>query len=223
MLKKVDFSAEDWKTVAAMKGAWSMTRQRCYNPNCRDYFYYGGRGIRMCDQWADFEVFLRDMGLRPKGMTLDRIDVNGDYEPSNCRWATRLQQSNNMRATKLIGWLGEWWTVAEWERRLGWKPGVLKARFNVLGYSLEEAFTKPVKCGEKLATRKYPPKKPIDRSKLVRGMAHPFTLLTRPSIAYCKEMRRRGASYAELARELGVTDSTVRSACLGLNAYKEAA
>ena len=78
--------------------AWDGAKKRCYTKGVRSYRYYGARGITMCDEWrADYLVFLRDMGRCPPGMSLDRIDVNGNYEPSNCRWATASQQQLNRR------------------------------------------------------------------------------------------------------------------------------
>lgn len=76
---------------------WKCMRHRCNNENSDQWEWYGGRGIKICKQWDDFEVFLADMGERPIGTTIDRIDSDGDYEPSNCRWATPKQQAENNR------------------------------------------------------------------------------------------------------------------------------
>lgn len=77
---------------------WLSMRSRCKYPSSANYKWYGGRGITVCDRWHAFENFLSDMGERPEGMTLDRIDPDGDYEPSNCRWATAKEQRSNQRA-----------------------------------------------------------------------------------------------------------------------------
>ena len=81
---------------------WKRMRQRCLDPNSKDFKYYGGRGISICKEWDSFPVFLTDVGTRPHGLTLDRVDNNGNYEPGNVRWATRAQQSQNRRTTKTI-------------------------------------------------------------------------------------------------------------------------
>lgn len=76
---------------------WTIMLQRCSNPNHMNYKYYGGRGISVCAHWHKFENFLADMGERPAGLSIDRIDVNGNYEPSNCRWVDQKTQVNNRR------------------------------------------------------------------------------------------------------------------------------
>ena len=77
--------------------SWSSARNRCNNLSNKDYKHYGARGIKMCTRWNKFENFLADMGQRPIGLTLDRINNDGDYDPTNCRWATRSQQNSNQR------------------------------------------------------------------------------------------------------------------------------
>ncbi len=77
--------------------SWNMMKKRCNNPKATGYEYYGGRGIHVCERWNKFENFLEDMGIRPEGTTLDRIDPDKDYSPENCRWADKQTQMNNQR------------------------------------------------------------------------------------------------------------------------------
>lgn len=81
--------------------SWAAMRQRCLDSNQANWKYYGGRGITVCERWNAFENFLADMGEKPHGLTLDRIDVNGNYEPGNCRWSTRSEQCANQRPYEL--------------------------------------------------------------------------------------------------------------------------
>ena len=100
---------------------WCEIKGRCYNDKSTSFKHYGGRGIKMCDRWLhSFENFLADMGERPsKEYSIDRIDVNGDYTPENCRWATRKQQCNNRRSNINITYKGKTQTLKLWCEELG--------------------------------------------------------------------------------------------------------
>lgn len=123
--------------------AWSAMMTRCTNPNAINYADYGGRGIKVCDRWKNFENFYADMG-EANGLTLDRLDVNGDYESSNCRWATRKEQCNNKRNNLVIEFSGERMTAIQWSERTGIGEGTIRKRIR-LGWPVERVLTeKPV-------------------------------------------------------------------------------
>lgn len=98
-----------------------MMIQRCTNPKNHKWHRYGARGIKVCDRWLSYESFLEDMSPRPRGMTLDRRENDGNYEPDNCRWATPLQQANNRSVNVMVDIDGESMTMSVACRRFGIK------------------------------------------------------------------------------------------------------
>lgn len=120
---------------------WLGMKYRCYYPKHKSYSSYGGRGIKVCEEWKNsFPAFLRDMGERPEGTTLDRIDPNGDYCPNNCRWATPSEQANNTRFNHFITYNGETKTIAQWAKVLEIKQSKFRARIE-RGWEIERAMT----------------------------------------------------------------------------------
>lgn len=122
---------------------WGMLA-RCTKPDSVRWEDYGERGIKVCARWlASFENFLEDMGIRPEGKTLDRICGDGDYEPTNCRWATDEEQANNKSNTRWLEYKGERLPIRIWERRLGLGRQVLDGRIDRYGWSVERALSTP--------------------------------------------------------------------------------
>lgn len=122
--------------------SWGNMLQRCTNPNNPAYPDYGGRGISVCVRWESFDAFLTDMGDRPLGMTLERIDNDGDYHPGNCRWATRAEQNANRRGARLLSHGGETLRISEWARRLGVRETRIRERLNK-GWTVSQAVSTP--------------------------------------------------------------------------------
>jgi len=100
---------------------WKDMRKRCLNPSSREYKHYGGRGITVCDRWMKFENFYGDMGEKPNGTSIDRIDNNKGYSPDNCRWATQKEQTRNQRTNRIIKYEGKEQCLAVWAEELGIK------------------------------------------------------------------------------------------------------
>ena len=122
--------------------SWAAMKQRCLNSKNPSYPQYGGRGIKVADEWLSFAAFLRDMGQRPEGRTIDRIDRNGDYTKENCRWATRIEQATNRSIVRLFEFNGERLTLSEWGRRLCVSQWTLRDRQRK-GWPTEDLLTKP--------------------------------------------------------------------------------
>lgn len=126
--------------------AWKAMHNRCYDQNVKSFKDYGARGIYVADCWhgrKGFHQFLADMGERPEGSTLDRIDNDGPYSPENCRWATREEQASNKRSNRWIEAKGERLTISQWAKRLGCTAHNIHLRIKG-GMTAEEAVTKPV-------------------------------------------------------------------------------
>lgn len=119
---------------------WNNIKSRCYNPNSTGYEYYGGRGIQMCDRWLEsFPTFLRDIGDRPEGKyTVERLDVDGDYGPDNCVWASYKEQGNNKSNNHIVSWDGVDKTISEWADIIGEKQNTLYYRLK-RGWPVGEA------------------------------------------------------------------------------------
>lgn len=134
------------RKVDPLYRVWGAMKERCENQNNRGYRRYGGRGIKVCERWrSSFENFMMDMGPRPEGQryTVERVDTNGDYEPSNCRWATYKEQARNKRDNRLITFNGQTKCAAEWEEELGLRRGAVLRRLDQHGWSVEKAITTP--------------------------------------------------------------------------------
>ena len=139
---------DEYPGYVAMKG-------RCTNPKKSDYSYYGGRGIKVCDSWTEsFDNFIKDMGPRPEGATLDRVDVDGDYCKENCRWATFEEQSNNTRRSVKIEFEGQEMSLAQWGRYTG-------VNHQTIAYRLKNEWT----IGESLGFEPRPTKAEIKKRK----------------------------------------------------------
>lgn len=123
-----------------LHGVWNNMKQRCVNPNHAAYKNYGGRGISVCNEWNEFLPFYKwcmDNGYK-EGLSLDRINNNGNYCPQNCRFTDRITQNNNRRGNIIIEANGEEKTLPEWSRKIGISQTTLYRRYVVEGWSGEE-------------------------------------------------------------------------------------
>lgn len=123
--------------------SWGNMLARCRNQNCPSYPIYGGRGITVCERWHSFENFWNDMGDRPKGKTLDRIDNDGNYEPGNVRWAARYEQSRNTRRNRIFSINGRSQCLMDWALESGLDYETLRSRL-AAGLTLEFALSRKV-------------------------------------------------------------------------------
>jgi hypothetical protein len=168
---------------------WSAMKQRCQKPTHKAFPRYGGRGIKVCERWQTFANFYADMGPRPsKQHSLDRINNDGHYEPSNCRWATRIEQNNNRRDNVRVTISGKTQTLTQWGREAGTDVMRVFRRIKK-GWPIEKALTAPVKpaMGMKIASAK----------------------LTDEQVVAIKADRKAGLSLPAIGRKYGVAHGTI--------------
>lgn len=131
---------------------WGAMKRRCLAPNATHFADYGGRGIAVCQEWMNFRPFY-DWAMAngyKYGLTIERINVDGNYEPANCTWIPKSEQAQNRRYCKYITYMGKTMIVKKWADFLGIKPKVLELRLR-RGWSIEKAFNKPVRRLKKSA------------------------------------------------------------------------
>ena len=129
------------KSRTKIHNIWLSMQQRCNDPNKTNYEFYGARGITVCERWLTFENFYEDMGDAAKGMTLERIDNNAGYSPSNCRWATLKEQCRNRRSNVMIEYNGKTQCLRDWTDEFGLDYGTCRSRYS-RGMSLDRVFSK---------------------------------------------------------------------------------
>lgn len=130
------------KTKNRVYAIWKGMRRRCQSPKAIEYRNYGGRGISVCKRWEKFENFFEDMGDPPDGLTLERINNNGNYTPSNCCWAPYKDQLNNRRNNRVIEAFGRKQTITQWAEELKIPLSTIRNRLDRAKLSPEEALRK---------------------------------------------------------------------------------
>lgn len=120
--------------------SWQAMKQRCLQPKHAHYMNYGGKGIVICPRWMTYANFLEDMGERPEGTSLDRFDSSKNYEPGNCRWATRTEQNRNNSQNRVVEFAGVKRCLTEWCELFDLNYNRVRARLVVLKWSVSDAF-----------------------------------------------------------------------------------
>jgi hypothetical protein len=182
-------------------GIWFNMLRRCEDHADRRYASYGGRGIRVCERWHDFKSFLADIGRRPSpDYSLDRIDNDGNYEPSNCRWATRDQQIRNTRRSHPVTVDGVTKNLIDWARESGISHPTLYRRL-ASGWTPEQAISIPPKCSNRL-------------DGYLVGEDHPLSKLSQEQAQEIRDAAGR-VPRRELSERFGVSRNTIRAIQIG--------
>lgn len=166
--------------------AWHSMKKRCFSSGCKAYKNYGGRGITICERWMDFKNFLNDMGRKPSHKhTIERINNNGNYEPSNCKWATAAEQNRNKRNCISFEFMGRRQLIADWSKELGYDRTLIIDRLG-RGWSVEKALSTP-------------PKKRTARNSNTEDIIR---------------LHNEGKTISEISKQLNCNYHTVRSAII---------
>jgi hypothetical protein len=165
---------------------WNSMMQRCTNPKNKDARRYMHRGIKVCERWKDFENFAADMGERPKGASIDRINNDGNYEPGNCRWILEGDntQQNNKSNNRVFTYKGETKTIAQWEKETGFP---IRARLN-LGWTIERAIT---------------------QEKGTEGSKNNSAKINDSIVLDIRKMHKSGAGLKKIAKHFGISRCSV--------------
>ena len=170
---------------------WVGMRARCNSKTNPAYNNYGGRGIKVCESWNKFENFFADMGYPPKGTSLDRINNDGNYEPSNCRWADKATQSRNRRGIIMLTLNGKTQTLKDWALELGVSYTACKSRFHK-GWSVRDIFAVPIHT--------YP---------LRQGTANQNSVLTPQAVYEIRKRRDGNETCSSIAKDFPMCLSTI--------------
>ena len=198
-----DLSEGD-RAVKRTYNTWVNLFGRCENPNNPAYKWYGGRGIKVCERWRDFGSFVSDMGFRPEGLTLNRKDNDGHYEPSNCEWADAYDQQRNKSSNVLLVYLGETKTIQAWSEILD-IPATRLAQRKRAGFSDKECIEHSVDPGRS-PMEVYARRIEEGRRTNVKG-SHCFRSVL--SAEQVREARQSDSSAQSLAEAWGVSKHTV--------------
>jgi hypothetical protein len=174
---------------------------RCNNPNNDQYKDYGGRGIRVCERWNNFQTFVADVGKRPRGKTLDRIDNDGHYEPGNCKWSTKKEQSRNSRRNVLLTFEGRTQIAIDWASELGINISTLYKRLNASGWDAATAL------GTLALTKSQTGYSSWERRS---------RKVTDSDVVSIRAMRVEGATYKQIADRFHIGGEHARRICLGM-------
>lgn len=179
------------KNLDSRYNCWSGMLDRCRNPKCHAYADYGGRGITVCERWRYFDNFCEDMGPRPPGTSIDRIDNDGNYEPGNCRWADKITQTNNRSNTIRVEFNGEDLTLMEWASRLGVSYDALFFRIFRDGFSISRSLS------------------PDFKPEYSSGENHYLSKLTDENVREIRSASAGGENNVSIVKRYGVTRSLI--------------